>query len=196
MSMFNLVEHTFVVRGLPGVPLLMANCEGKISMGSSDKQPAVKKTSTPEKEAEGNAYRLPSGQLYGPAAGFRKGIILGAKGKKFGKLGAPGVILGTVFCVDGKEQCPLVHPKAGKPITDYKVDSRTAVNQTNRARIMVHRPKIMEWETEVTFQIDLARVETEVVLKFFQVAGIVAGWLAFRPEKGGGFGRYTVELKE
>src|SRR5260370_14267179 len=96
-------------------------------------------------EAEAGTYRLEGGQLYHPAIAFRSALLSAGKGRRIGKLSAPGVLSGAVFL--SHAECALVNPETGKPIKTYTIDVRRAVVQ--RAGVLRRRPSIDPWATTV-----------------------------------------------
>lgn len=198
-----LVRQTFVITGVS--QLLMANPEFTLPANDGDSDMPNKSklgSKTKQEQADLLVYRLPSGQLYGPAAGFRNGILLACVGRKINKMTANKVIAASVFNVEDK--CPLFNPETGEPITTYTIDTRRVVNHNTNppSAFMAHRPCVpLPWATEVVFEIDMdwytdkGKVDLGVVVKLFETAGCMAGWMAFRPEKKGWFGRYMPRLK-
>lgn len=151
----------------------------------------TKKILPPKDEAESYTDRLPDGQLYCPSIGFRVGIIRrAAKGRRVGKLAATTVIPGALFLT--VERCPFVHPETNAPISEYEVDIRRAVVQ--RQGIRRARPLIREWSCVVEYEYDLDFITGGVVVELQNIAGKIAGVGDYRPEKGGSFGRYYVEV--
>lgn len=183
----NIKPHSFRITGLS--PLLMANCAHmKHDAGGIRTQP---KKLTPEQQAEQSAYKLPSGQLYMPALCFRESLLYAAKGKKFGKATAWSVLASAVFLIG--DNCLLVDAK-GRPLKEYEIDSRTAVNQ-HAGRIMVSRAKVPHWGCIVEFDIDEDVItDVKVVAELLNQAGTISGVGAYRVSCRGWFGRFKAEL--
>jgi hypothetical protein len=167
-------------------------------MRAPDEKPNTKKILSADQEAELSTYRLngKGSQLYGPAQGFKAGIVSAGRGRRLGKLGAPGVLLRSVSVVPGKEKCLLFNQKTHKPITTYTVDVRRAVLPSSGAGILRARAEVHDWMTEVDLQIDEEQISPDLVVEFFELAGRSVGWMDHRPECGGYHGTYTVKMKK
>ena len=172
-------------------PLLMNNPE---SMGGGpSKGLGTKKIPTPEEESAAKVYRNGDGQLYFPADGLRNGIIKKAcPGRRIGKRYASAIVPGALFLT--QEKLLLIHPKTHKPITKYEIDIRRCVVQGQGVRRA--RPKIMKWGGIVTYEFDPDFLPGDTVVELQSIAGKLAGLGDYRPQCGGPFGRYTVELIE
>lgn len=188
---------TFRITGVS--PLLMNN-PAVMKKPGEDAGAKIKKIPLPEEEAARLVYRDDKGRIYGPATGFKSALISAAKGRKFGKTSAPALLKGTVFCPVDVERVFLVHPKSGKPLTDsdYVVDSRRAVLSSGAKKVGVvrSRPRFENWACDVTLEIETEVVEPKAVEDMLQLAGRTIGYLDFRPEKGGSFGRFEAKLKK
>ena len=179
---------TFRVTGIS--PMLQHNPAGSMKTGGSDKI-SIKKIPPPEEEAQAALYRLPSGQLYGPADGLRQGIIFASSGRRIGKLGLGRLIQGAVFVID--QNVPLVRPKTREPIMDLdEICIKPVV--IGKVRVLRARPQINEWSGEVTFEYDPDFLKPQWILDTFIAAGKTQGWMDYRPNRRGSYGRYTVEL--
>jgi hypothetical protein len=72
------------------------------------------------------------------------------------------------------------------------VDRRSVV--VSKARIMCYRPKFMNWSLQFTLHYDETVLDEDQIIKSCENAGKFVGLGGFRPEKGGIFGRFDVEL--
>lgn len=79
-----------------------------------------------------------------------------------------------------------------------EVDTRSAVNNNVKARVIVHRPKWNKWKCEFTLVIDDDGLLTDQTIKsVMEYAGRFLGVGSYRPEHTGEFGRFKVaEMKE
>jgi hypothetical protein len=77
-------------------------------------------------------------------------------------------------------------------LTTFEVDSRSAVNQVTKGRIMVHRPRLDEWSAKMQIRINEELMSEAVVRQLLTEGGQQIGIGAFRPEKGGPFGIFDV----
>lgn len=167
-------------------PLLMNSAAGY-------GQAAPGEIPTPEVEAERGAYRLPDGSLYFPAAGFRGALVHAGSGQRIGKRAATSVLKSTIFAT--AEAAPLTDPATGDPIRDYVIDVRRSVPPGARGGVSVMRarPRLDKWAATVAFEYDEALIDPGMILHFLAIGGRNVGVGNFRPEKGGWFGRFTVE---
>lgn len=177
---------TFEITGVS--PLLMNNPQSMLSRPTGKPSMGVKEIPSPEKESESKCYRLPSGQLYIPAAAF-KGALMGAvSGQKFGKKAARPVFAASVF--EKGEHC-LLYSANGEAIKEFEIDVRRAVVQRQgvaRARAKVQAP----WHCEVTFEFVSQIMDAGKIEDGLAQAGALVGVLDFRPQKLGPFGRFKV----
>ncbi len=189
-----LVQHTFRIVG--ATPLLQNNPASYDAPPDGEEQTvkAGKGIPSAEKEAAMHAYKMPNGQLYGPASGLRKAILTASKGMRIGKATARPILTASIF--PERDEVPLIHPKSGKPIKDYAVDVRGVVVKTGmrEARVRRGRARVDEWAAEVAFKINEDFLSADVVLEFLQRAGSLVGWMDNRPERGGTNGLFTAEL--
>lgn len=141
-------------------------------------------------------YINAAGNLFIPSAAFRNAMIAGSKGRKIGKVGAAGVIAGSVF--PAGDEVALLDPKTKKPLTPASVveDRRSAVNNNCKppARIIAIRPRLNAWSCTLELEIDTTLINIEVVSEILQIAGKIIGVGAFRVEKKGTFGRFDAKL--
>jgi len=140
-------DATFEIEGL--TPLLMSS---PLGMLAEDQEPSRKKVPTPEDEAEGRVYRLPTGVLYAPFVWFREAMIGGCKGLW---TKSPRLSLSSVFAsalLPGEDVCPLYNPTTKEPISDYVIDRRTVCLMSNKQKVRVvrARPRLDEWACKVT----------------------------------------------
>jgi len=143
---------------------------------------------SPEQEAELGAYRMENGFLCQPAEHIYSSMVRAAgdfqiqgRGKKTYRDGVKGALL-----VDPEPIIPLLTP-AGKPIKDYVIDGRPA--RIQRARIMRHRPNLLEWRLDFSLLIlEEETLPAQVANAILVKAGQTVGIGDYRPR----FGRFTV----
>lgn len=169
--------------------MLQHNPEKTMGAGGPAVGLSKKKIPTPAEEAEAGTYRLPSGQLYIGALAFRSALLNAAKGKRVGKVAAKGIIAGAVM-PEG-EVCPLEHPETGAEVKDFEIFTCRAV--VMQKGIMRSRPRINAWACELGLMVDVEAVDAQVVADLLTEAGTRVGVGDFRPERGGIYGRFTVE---
>lgn len=138
-----------------------------------------------EKQAEVYTYRSEhNGMLYIPAVNIQRGLISAATYSK-GK--------GRASLQKVAAACMFVHPEeVTLGVKDYIVDSRSAVNAAIKGRIIVHRPRLDEWEFTCTTEYDPTLLTALEVRKIWDDLGRRVGLLSFRPENKGSYGRFIV----
>ena len=175
-------------------PCLMHNPASMRSQGGEMKN-AKTVIPTQEAEAQQGLYKNDDGQLYIPSIALRNSLMGAGVGKKIGKQTAWKMIACGAFVIEA--ECPLVHPKTGKPLTTYsKINvARVVLGAGKTAKGIVRaRPQIDQWQTKLVLEIDDDFISPEQVLQLFALAGRMIGILDWRPERKGSYGRYSVSL--
>lgn len=174
-----------------GVSSLLMNNPASMSIASTGTEKATtKKIPTPEAEAAAKVYRGEGDQLFIRSMAFRAALLSACMGRKIGKLTAWKLMSAGVFCAEDK--CYLEHPKTGKPIKDYIINTMRAVVQ--RSGVLRSRPEVPKWSCKVAFDINDDFVSPEQVLGIFDLAGKIAGVGDYRVERKGPYGRFDVKL--
>lgn len=180
-----------VVFHITGIsPLLQNNPAAFIGKTESDAI-TVKKTYNDEEEARLRLYKNDAGNFCHPSEAFIKAAVAAARGKKFGKVFAAKAIMGSVFMA---EPFSIIEDEDGKPAKSYTIDRKPVV--VGKARVLRCRPSFFPWRIKVALDINTTMIRPEQVLEVLQLAGYTVGVGDYRPEKGGGFGRFTAELAE
>jgi hypothetical protein len=73
------------------------------------------------------------------------------------------------------------------------IDKRRGVLQANGVAVAIIRPKVMEWEIDVSVDFDETELNEAKVRDLFDKAGQFIGLGDFRPACKGPFGRFTVK---
>lgn len=176
---------SFKVTGIS--PILMNNPASMQRQAAGLNQ---KKIPTPEEEAKAKIYADDKGNLFVPSLQFRSALLGACAGRRMGKTGVKFFVSGGVFSTN--TETPLVHPKTGKPLRDYKINIARAV--VGKAGILRARPEVYPWACQLDFEIDNTVVaDSAVVLELLNIAGKVRGIGDWRPQKGGPYGRFAVE---
>lgn len=140
---------------------------------------------TPAEQAEIAAYRDPdTGNLYIPGVAVQRALVGAAtysKGKGRASLQKPVAA------------CVLVSPeRIDLGTKDYQIDSRAVVMPATRGRIVRHRPRLDSWEITFEIECDETLLTEKQLRKIVDDAGSRVGFLDFRPEKKGPYGRSVV----
>lgn len=177
-----------IVANISGTHSLLQN--NPLSMQPVERGLGTKHIPSPEEEAAGKIYKTDDGILFVPAIAFKASCVNALKGKRIGKVGAPGRFKSAVFPAD--VQCPLFHPKTKKPLkaNQYNIHTTRCVIKT--AGVLRSRPEIKQWATKVAFEYEDDLIGVDVIKEAFEIAGRIVGVGDWRPERGGPHGRFTV----
>ena len=178
---------TFLVTGIS--PLLQNNPAAFIGVADDTEINTGKKKYNDEEEARLRLYLDPDGAFCHPCEAFTKAMVKAVAGKKFGKVFATSAIKGAVFIT---EPYALIEDASGKPAAKYTIDRRPVV--VGKARVLRCRPCWKPWRMRVALEIDTAILRPEQVEQSLCLAGRIVGIGDYRPEKGGGFGRFHAKL--
>lgn len=198
------VQATFHARLRSLTPLLMHAPTAMKANTGEVKRSGQKNIPTPEEEAAQGAYQFDDGTLYLPAVALQRTMI--EAGKAFqnptNKRATLMRAIAATLVPPPVEGFPLLNPATGEAITDYEIDVRRAVVQ--RAAVMRARPRIDEWESDVSMEFDiealggggdpeqLLRNSGEVLMMVLAHAGKRVGIGDYRPERSGPFGRFEI----
>lgn len=146
--------------------------------------------SEPEQKAIFHSYVDKDGKFYIPNEHFKQCFLNGGKNVK-GKVGATTKSLKQV--VAGMW---FIRP-FNIPFRKFdEIDSRSAVNQNVKARVMVHRPKWNEWQCEFELHIDEPNMTIETIKEIIRIGGNHVGVGSYRPEHAGEFGRFDATVEK
>lgn len=127
---------------------------------------------------------------YMPTVNIKSAMVGGAKLSR----------LGSAFkraCLILDDKAKLNYPGPRKPGAMWDdgrfTDARSVV--VSQSRLMRYRPKFDTWETE-SFDIlyDPETLDRDQVVRALETAGKLIGIGDYRPDKGGTFGRFDVEV--
>lgn len=141
---------------------------------------------TPEEQAEVAAYRAdgPDSSLVCPGVNIQRAVIAGAaysKGKGRSTLAKP-----VAACVQ------VTPENVDLGVKTYVIDRRAVVNPTTKGRIVAHRPRLDAWSMSFVVEYNDDLLSASQLREVVENTGTMVGLLAFRPEKKGPFGRFTV----
>jgi len=152
---------------------------------------AGKKKYNDDEEAKLRFYLDPDGNHCHPCESFTKAMVKAVAGKKFGKMFATAAIKGAVFIT---EPYAMIETESGDPATAYSIDRRPVV--IGKARVLRCRPCWHKWRMRLALEIDTAILTPAQVEEALNLAGRIIGIGDYRPEKSGGFGRFTAKITE
>lgn len=148
---------------------------------------------TPREQATVKLYSDEDGLLYVPGPNLFACIIAAGTFHKAGKsklttmrtsLIPAGIMVDDLVC--------NLTDVDGKLLTEWEVDSRSVVIPSTGGRIMCHRPRVDEWHTTFTLDVDSTMFSPTLVRAVVDDAGKKIGLGDFRPARKGPFGRFVV----
>jgi len=151
---------------------------------------------TPEEEAEAGLYASEDGKLYVKFDAIRACALHAARRMGLRKMAR--LLAGSLLNANLEEPCWLYDPETGRPLTraDYVIDLQPVA--VGGRRVMRARPKIMKWATEAEFILNtlIACPEDleQTLLDALAWGGKYCGIGDYRPERGGPFGRFRIEV--
>ena len=160
---------------------------------SAQGQLDVKKIPEPKVEAEAGRYLNEKGNFRFPAQGPKSSIVAGAVGRRVGKRAASAFLKAGMFPTN--DWVDLLDIKTEKPIpgAHYELDMRRVL-LNGKIGIIRSRPLVRNWCFYIDFEMDDLLDDPKMVETVGNMAGRMVGIGDFRPQKGGPFGRYRVEL--
>ena len=174
-------------------PLLLNNPEGTMKPATGGVAPK-KKDYDDKEEADMRVYRDDAGDYVIPTHWFRAAILLAAKGRKIGKLGARTVFGGTVY-----PTAMMAKLTDGNGSKIKKHSHKKAPVKIGTARVIRCWPMFDPWGCTLEMEIDEDFINVSEVSTILDVAGRIQGVGDWRPDtsggkKGGPFGRFKAEL--
>ena len=144
-----------------------------------------------EKTALFHSYISEDGEFYIPSEHFKQAFVKGGGFVK-GKVGNSTRSMKNI--VAGMWMIKEERIKFRK---FDEVDTRSAVNNNVKARVIVHRPKWVDWDCSFTLLIDDDGLLTMPTINdIIKYAGRFLGVGSYRPEHTGEFGRFSHTLEE
>lgn len=144
----------------------------------------------PHKRAAFHSFIDPSGNYYIPNDHFKQSFVKGGGYVKAKVGNATRSMKNIVAAMWRIKEDKISFRKFDE------VDTRSAVNKNNKARVIVHRPKWLEWECKFTLIIDDDKkngITLETIEKIISYAGRYLGVGSYRPEHTGEYGRFELE---
>ena len=196
-AMINLkpLQKKHVTITLKGTRTLVQHAwDEKAKQMMRDKQQLGKKTKErdlrdPEKEAESACYKTTDGKYGVNILSVKKAIISTAHND----LGIPKTLVCKalfVVCHDDNLVVPFTNQKM-----KYEM-GEDMVRVGQGSADLRYRPYWKDWAIKVTFEIDTDLLQVKDFLTLVDWAGSRQGIGEMRPEKGGEFGRFEIDLKD
>lgn len=170
-------------------PLLMNRFteEAEVKVSSGISTVSVSGKGNPREQATKKAYADEKGNLYIPGPNIFSCLIQAGKFHKNGK--SKVTTLKSSLVPAGISLLDIVCPLNTKA---FEVDSRSVVIPATGGRIMAHRPRLDEWRTAFTLEVDDSMFSEEFVRLLVDDAGRKVGLGDFRPDRKGPFGKFAV----
>lgn len=168
-------------------PLLMNAFTDAAAANTGTSAAHVGSKGTPREQAARKVYADEGGNLYIPGPNIFSCLIAAGKFHKAGKskvttlktsLIPAGITVTDLACLLGTKK--------------FEVDSRSVVIPATGGRIMCHRPRLDQWQTTFTLDLDESMFAPQFVRAIVDDAGKKVGLGDFRPDRKGPFGRFVV----
>lgn len=184
---FNIKSFEIKIKGIS--PLIVHNFDQKITMEMEAKQQGKAKTEkhkirVPEDDFEGAKHKSPLGFEGFPAGGFKKAFIRGAK------------MTGLVM----KDAQMAFFVKADCEETQLVKINGDCRMRTDMVRVGMgsadirYRPEYLNWNATIKVEFNEGLISVEQILQCVKAAGYGCGIGDWRPEKGGGYGRFELDV--
>jgi len=140
---------------------------------------------TREEQAEIGAYRdSKTKELFIPGGNIQRALVAGAtyvKGK------------GRASLQKQTAACLFIEPeRVYLGTNEYTVDSRRAVNPTTKGAIIANRPRLDRWSCKFFISYDEVLLSEKNIRDIVENTVSKVGFLSFRPEKKGPYGRSMI----
>jgi hypothetical protein len=184
---FNIKSFEVKIKGIS--PLIVHNFDQKITLEMEAKQQGKAKTEkhkirVPEDDFEGAKHKSPLGFEGFPAGGFKKAFIRGAK------------MTGLVM----KDAQMAFFVKADCEETQLVKINGDCRMRTDMVRVGMgsadirYRPEYLNWNATIKVEFNEGLISVEQILQCVKAAGYGCGIGDWRPEKGGGYGRFELDV--
>lgn len=182
---FKIRQVLIPIKGIS--PLIVHNFNQKARIEIESKQQGKSKSEkhkirVPEEDYEGAKHKSPLGWEGFPAGGFKQAIIRGAK--------MTGLVMkDTQMGLFVKADCEETQ------LVRIQGESRM---RTDMVRIGMgsadvrYRPEYVEWSANLVIEYNEGVVSIDQIFQMVKAAGYGCGIGDWRPEKGGGYGRFDL----
>lgn len=176
--------------GIAGLTPLIMNrfddhAEVQVTAGTRASIRGMKET--PREQAKRKAYMDGDGMLFIPGPNIFACLVAAGQFHKSGRvkltthkssLIPAGLIIVDHVCSLGTDH--------------WEVDARSVVIPATQGRVMAYRPRLDEWKTSFTIDLDIDMFSPNFVRLLVDDAGKKIGLGDFRPSRRGPFGRFVV----
>lgn len=185
IKQFQIKQAIIRIKGIS--PLIVHKFDQKITLEIEAKQQGKSKTEKhkirkPEMDFEGAKHKSPLGFDGFPAGGFKKSLIRGAK--------MTGLVMKdaqmSFFVKADCEETQLVK-------IDGKCRMRTDMVRVGMGSADVrYRPEYIDWSANLTIEYNEGLISLDQITQMTEAAGYGCGIGDWRPERGGGYGRFEL----
>ena len=152
---------------------------------AAERKKTPKETRDPETLAAAACYHTDSGEFGIPLTAF-KAALIGAAHKDFG---LEKTLLRKSFFIPSTDS-NRVTPIEAEPYIIREDIVRVGANQTD----IRYRPQFNSWRANIIAEIDAELLRPEDIVNLVNRAGFSVGIGEWRPEKGGEFGRFELDV--
>lgn len=186
------VERRKVIVPIVGLtPLISHQWSEKAKRQMLEAQQGIKKVKEhrdPQAEFESARYRLPDGTDAFPAIGFKSSIVGGAR--FYGK-DVPMTMVRRAVFVAGFGPKALIAIEAPEP---WCREDMVRVGQGGTD--LRYRPQYDEWKATIECTYTPTMINVKSLLALIDAGGQGDGLGEMRPEKGGTYGTYTIDVEQ
>ena len=137
---------------------------------------------------EGLLYHDDEMGIYMPSQNIRAALVGGAKLNKMGQ-----AFKRSTLILDEKIELDYGKKKTVDQLWSERfMDVRSV--KIGTARVMAYRPMFKNWAITFNFDYDESTLDINQIIQAAENAGMYVGIGGYRPEKGGMFGRFKVEV--
>jgi len=169
-----MIQHAWSEKGLR-----------QMRMTAQERKKEPKTGRDPEGEANAATYRTDAGE-YGVSILAFKGSLISAAHKDFG---LEKTLLRKALFVPCRDSKNIVPMDCSDPVIREDI-VKVGMNSTD----LRYRPEFDTWSVKITVQLDTELITIEDVIKLTNRAGFSIGIGEWRPEKGGEYGRFQVDI--
>lgn len=145
------------------------------------------KNALPRERAEKLAYKDKKGNLFIPMECMLACIMEAGKWHKLGKNKVTTVKSSLIPAI-----ISINEEKLDLGTKEFEVDTRRVVVPATGGAILRHRPRLDDWSTKFTVNLDTTDMGEKAFRAIVNDAGLKCGILAYRPTCKGWFGRFDV----
>ena len=190
-----LIEVRAILQGV--TPLLMnamseqqlLDIRGRVKPSKTAAKPSLRE------EAESKLHRMPDGRPHIPihvlmSCLINAGQFIRLDGKRQVSTAQKTILPGMLTILDA--ELPLFVPGKPEESATWEVDIQRGRNPNGGEAVCLVRPRFDHWALECGLEIDQAQMPLPMARELVETAGKRVGFLEFRPQCKGTFGRFAI----